>query len=633
MKTYLLTYLLSLFTLVSLIAQETSISLFEYPDNPQTSLSEEQKITYEKLSALGTIHYVNLNNIKQVGIDGVVEVDLPASQMPTLHFEVKNAHIEANGNLYWYGTLPISPDTTNDLTGSMHFNIYNGKQFGTFSVDSLTFNFFDLGNNEHVLIQMDLEGTNPYIKCTAGNTPDTTISNILDNFPERISKNENQVEFREFCNEVDVLVLHTPRAADRVGGNDIVEQIAVNEIIWSNQAFDNSAVGDINLNFVGLEEIAFTEDVGEEPEGDFLEIINNFSELREEASADIVVVLTFGEYIREAIWGEAELAGTVLEIGPADESAYCLVEIDHASADRTFTHEVGHLFGCRHQPEADNTETFAKAHLFRRCFFCKRQETIMHTALFPNIFGNTPKTIQHFSNPDVNYFPNRATGIANERDNARQLDEAVCTVATYRESSEDLMHIEMIRSNECVAPGSKMLITTQVEGGGDGIPAFEWRWSFDGINYSNVLGTNSSFLVTLQTFSHTLFVQVKVTTSDGQMKTGTIIINVNSDCPYVDESTSLWNNNQQPTLILYSPQPNPARELFRFEILVKETQNITLTLCDANGVIKKTINNGKLPVGLHEFEVNTSDYNIGGVFYLNLRGSNETHTQQLLISK
>lgn len=480
---------------------------------------------------------------------------------------------------------------------------------------------------------MDLAGVNPYIKCTAGNTPDTTTSSIIDKLPEHIGKNENQVEFREFCNEVDVLVLHTPRATERVGNEDIVLQIAINEIIWSNQAFDNSAVGDINLNFVGREEIAFTEDIGEEPDGDLLDIINDFSDLRDDTNADIVMVLTHGEYIRETPLGDAELAGTVLAVGAFEGLAYGLVEIDHASADRTFTHELGHLFGCRHQPGADDTETFAKAHLFRRCFLCKRQETIMHTALFPNIFGNTPKTIQHFSNPDVNYFPNRATGIANERDNARQLDEAVCTVATYRESSEDLINIEMIRSNECVAPGSKMLITTQVEGGGDGIPTYEWRWSFDGINYSNVLGTNSSFLVTLQTFSHTLFVQVTVTTSDGQMKTGTIIININGDCPYVDESTSLWNNNQQPTLILYSPQPNPARELFRFEILVKEAQNITLTLCDANGIVKKTINNGKLPKGLHEFEVNTSDYNIGGVFYLNLRGSNETQTQQLLISK
>lgn len=48
-------------------------------------------------------------------------------------------------------------------------------------------------------------------------------------------------------------------------------------------------------------------------------------------------------------------------------------------------------------------------------------------------------------------------------------------------------------------------------------------------------------------------------------------------------------------------------------------------LCDVNGVIKKIINNGKLFVGFYEFEVNMFDYNIGGVFYLNLRGSNEIY--------
>lgn len=112
--------------------------------------------------------------------------------------------------------------------------------------------------------------------------------------------------------------------------------------------FDNSVVGDINLNFVGFEEIVFIEDVGEEFEGDFFEIINNFSELREEVSVDIVVVLIFGEYIREVIWGEVELVGIVLEIGLVDELVYCLVEIDYVSVDCIFIYEVGYLFGCRY---------------------------------------------------------------------------------------------------------------------------------------------------------------------------------------------------------------------------------------------------------------------------------------------
>ena len=139
-----------------MLAQEISGSLFEYPGSPQAPLSEAQQVTCNQLSALGTIYYVNLKDIAQVGNDGVVEIDLPASQMPTLNFEVKNAYKEAYGNLYWYGMLPVSPDTVNDLTSSLHFNVYDGKQFGILTVDTLT---FDLGNNEHVLIQMDLEGT------------------------------------------------------------------------------------------------------------------------------------------------------------------------------------------------------------------------------------------------------------------------------------------------------------------------------------------------------------------------------------------------------------------------------------------------------------------------------------------
>lgn len=72
--------------------------------------------------------------------------------------------------------------------------------------------------------------------------------------------------------------------------------------------------------------------------------------------ADVVVLLTDGWYSD----GDARGAsGTqTLEV----ERAYSIVELWHATARKTFAHEVGHLYGCRHDNTAGNPSYAQGAH-------------------------------------------------------------------------------------------------------------------------------------------------------------------------------------------------------------------------------------------------------------------------------
>lgn len=623
--------------MVNVFAQGINGSLLEYPGSPQVPLTLEQQETYNKLSALGTTYLVNLKDISQVGNDGVVEIDLPGTQTPTLNFEVKNAHKEANGNLYWYGTLPISSDTTNDLTGSLHFNIYEGKQFGILQVDTLIFNLFDLGNSINVITKLDQLPSTPFMNCVTNLNIDTSSSTIT---PELIPKNQSKydisgIEIREnFCNEVDVLVLSTTSATNNLGNEDIVFQIAKSEINWANQALRNSHIDDhiLKLNLAKVEQIDFTEIIGANPGFEILRLIFEYGHLRDSFNADIVMTFTNGDYIGLTPNGqETPIGGAVIEPELNESRAYGIIEATPNSlSNHVFVHELGHLFACRHEPESDTISgIFAKAHLFKRCFFCRRHRTIMHTATSPSFFNSNSKLIQHFSNPDVNYFPNRATGIENERDNARQLVASACTVSQYRIDST--LNIQMFRSNECVAPGSKMLVTTNIDGIGP--YNYEWRWSFDGINYSStVLDTTSSFLVTLQQFSHTLFVQVTVTASDGQVGTGTILIHVNDHCPFVDDSQGFTKGNKKTTVFLHSPHPNPAKGEATFQVQVGEAQRVIINLCDNNGNSVKNIIDGELGVGQHTFTIDISRYN-NGFLYLSLINEFGAQSKKLLLLK
>lgn len=631
---YYLTYLFMIVCSLNLLSQGANSSLFEYLNSQQVSLTLEQQEIRGKLNTLGSTFLVDVKDISLIGNDGIVEIITPVLQSPTFAFEVKNAHIDANNNLYWYGTLPVSSDSTNDLTGYLLFNIYNGKKFGILSIDTITYHLYDLGNNRNLLVKLDAVPLTPFMNCGVDLLPSDSSSNALivkEN--ETHLADERKIITREpSCNEVDVLVLATPNAIDHLGSEDIVFQTALNEIAWANQAFRNSNINEniLKLNLVDFQVVNFVEETNGEIFDEAVRFKDNFEHLRDPVYADLVIGLTHGEYIRTTLDGlQLTTYGIVLEVGLSEGNAFCIAEVSSASLHHHIpTHEIGHLFACRHEPSGDDTDTFAKAHLFRRCFFCKRHRTVMHQLTLESFFQGNSRLIQHFSNPDVNYFPNRATGIEDKRDNARQLRDAACTVSQYRIDPLDLiLDVGIHRSHECVAPSSKMLVTANADGGGS--LTYEWRWSFDGINYSSVLSTNSSFLVTLQSFPHTLFVQVTVHSSDGQVETATIPILVDQHCPYIDESPALAQRSEETTVMLYPPQPNPTRGNFSVNIEVTEPQHVFLNLSDIHGNSIKTIYDGKLSNGLHTFEIEEVKGN-EGLLYLNLRSKTDIQSQKVL---
>lgn len=256
----------------------------------------------------------------------------------------------------------------------------------------------------------------------------------------------------------------------------------------------------------------------------------------------------------------------------------------------------------------------------------------MMGGVISNIFGNNGEEVQHFSNPDVHFYPNRATGVAGERDNAKQLINEACNISTYREN--DRLLIKMIRSYECVAPGSNMLISTDVLGGGGTLFTYEWRWSFDGVNYSSVLGTDDSFLYTAQSFPHSIFIQVTVTAEDGRVETGTIIVSVNPYCPNVQEGNRAMRvekNEWIKSSVIENVLPNPADDRVSISINLKEKGSwVSLRLCNAKGTVIKNIANRHLNKGRHEFEIDVSQF-LEGIYYVTLVTDQGVDGQKLLV--
>ncbi|UXI65850.1 M12 family metallo-peptidase [Tahibacter amnicola] len=220
----------------------------------------------------------------------------------------------------------------------------------------------------------------------------------------------------------NVLVVYTP-AAQSAHGN--IPLLAQNAIAQANQAYINSQVHNLKLNLVGARQVSYTESntmsgssttdlVRLNGNGDgFMDIVHTW---RTELGADVIVLLT-GSL-------PSGIAGQATSIMANASNPFAVVHYNYATSNFTFAHEVGHLQGARHNPEADpGTSPFAHGHGAQRPLYNYR------TVMAYNCNSNCPR-VGHFSNPDVKY-NGRKTGDHSQRNNARVLRDTACTVSNF----------------------------------------------------------------------------------------------------------------------------------------------------------------------------------------------------------
>jgi hypothetical protein len=138
---------------------------------------------------------------------------------------------------------------------------------------------------------------------------------------------------------------------------------------------------------------------------------------RDNTSADVCVVII----------NNASLCGSAAQIGSNSANAYASTHWDCISTNNTLAHEIGHLHGCRHNPEADGANVpFAYGHGFLN--ETDGWRTVMS---YDCEDGPCATRIANWSNPDV-IIGGVPTGTAGTHDNARVLDETSAAIAAYR---------------------------------------------------------------------------------------------------------------------------------------------------------------------------------------------------------
>lgn len=225
-------------------------------------------------------------------------------------------------------------------------------------------------------------------------------------------------ELNDACTEYTALVAYTPAAKTEAGAIDPLIQLAIDE---TNQGYLNSGVN-TKIKLVHKYETSYTESNDMALDRDRFRIANDghmdeVHNLRNQYAADVALLITkSGNY-----------CGIAAAILAAQDTAFAVVGQNCATGYYSFAHEIGHLQGARHNPEADPSTPFAYGHGYY--YEPGQWRTIM---AYQCPAGCDRKN--YWSNPIVN-FGGVAMGTAATHHNARVLSETACQVANFRSTA------------------------------------------------------------------------------------------------------------------------------------------------------------------------------------------------------
>ncbi len=230
---------------------------------------------------------------------------------------------------------------------------------------------------------------------------------------------------------IDVLVLYSENAVDYCDNiNEDIEDNAQDAIDQLQLALDYSVPDDdITIDIAGVEEFSFYEN-WDSIQWDWDTLKADALSRRNATDADLVVLMTDacpsthqGWYVNGSFW----VAGYAPYYGPDAVNAYAIVDVSFATDNKTFAHEVGHLFGCDHESGTGYNHGYKFTVLPPKASgkASTNYRTLMHTPYT----GYT--RIDRFSNPDVSY-SGEDIGVENSYDNARKIENTAGSLKNYR---------------------------------------------------------------------------------------------------------------------------------------------------------------------------------------------------------
>ncbi len=290
-----------------------------------------------------------------------------------------------------------------------------GQITGVINTINNTFEIIAIDENIHIIEEKDNLN---FDSCDTPNLNKGQDHNNLSLSIQELSKTTNHYT-------INVLVAYTPEATFNYGG-DIVALIE-EAVAQANSTYNSSQEISFDLHLVHTYEVDYIEVSGKtdiwwtdlynlkEKNDGFMDVIHD---LRDDYSADVVVLII----------NECDDAGQAVTVMANESEAFCIVKWDHAVAQWTFAHEIGHLQGARHDAVVGGyfDLPFYYGHAYRYKIDPIRFRTIMAPASLDGI----PR-VGIWSSP-YNSYAGIPAGTVNRENNVLVLQETASIVSSFR---------------------------------------------------------------------------------------------------------------------------------------------------------------------------------------------------------
>jgi len=431
---------------------------------------------------------------------------------------------------------------------------------------------------------------------------------------------------------IDVLLVWTDEAVTWIGGLGNPFIIAIYGALGMesiNIALANSGVTG-RVRYHRFQYSEFTYAPAPNINTDISTLVNDPAILaaRADFRADLVVLLTNQTYT--TIRGQ--IFGGVNEFGLGVNNAFAITEIPFLISPRwTLAHELGHLFGARHNRfnNGGNDDTNICAHALRFSGNSGVQRTILAN------LGMTGQRILHYSNPAV-FFDGAATGTTDDN-NAGRIAHTSCEIGDFYPDPFFGITINAVPT-VCSEDGdfSAFAIVRQ---GSAAYPSPPLPYTFSWSSSSGITGNGTSLYVPFSCPAGcNITVHVILTAADGTTVSASRTVQVLAE-PCFAGGGNTADRGQDPDKTLSSQAdnhqsftlfPNPATEQVSVSFAVLSQMKAGIQLVDLSGKVVYELPSAIYPKGMHKRQIPTASIP-KGLYFCILKYENAIETQKIII--
>lgn len=510
-------------------------------------------------------------------------------------------------------------------------------EFGIFFtiIDNHVSSKFYLGNYAYTMMPLEddihavIEYSSTDVGICANNSADKDHDHDDDERPKPKKKNTNNLLHANDndCNLRVILAFTADAEGEIMGTLDQFAQMAIDE---ANLAYMDS---DINFEMELARAIRTTyNEVNTLTGGRSTDLarlqnatapLNQVHDMRELYNSDIQILIREGNMCLPlatctgACAPDCQIFGEAFDIptdtdDPDENEGFAVVTVDGVTDGRfSFTHEIGHLQGARHENHVDNPN-FARGFLSPGTG-ANRWRTLMTRQGAANCTQLDACRVQLFSNPDVNGPGGVAAGAA-DRDNARRLDDTRNDILAFRQTDENLTLDNETVDNELV---SNHLANHTITTGGN-----------DVVYNSGSLGTMRA--------GEQVLLQHRTVIRNGSRFRAFIDLNPCETLPPLPftnppEKESIIQQLNEGDIFKLSVIPNPAKDRITINYHLDSGLQTALYLLDARGQLVQVLENAVLKdSGAHNIDVNISALT-PGLYFCQLQAGQQKATYKFIV--